>query len=219
MRKIQDFDPRLYLATDPAFIPCREPAAFVDILEPCLAQGCTVLQLRLKATPARVAYEIALRVRELTRRHQIPLILNDRVDLALAVEADGVHLGRSDMPLEAARRLMGGGIVGYSVNQPEHLQYAREAGADYVGAGPVFATGTKQDTGGVLGLSGLSALAERADMPVVAIGGINSVNAAEAIRAGANGVCVISAVLAAVDPGAAAAELRHHVDSASRIAG
>ncbi len=207
-------DYSLYLATDPAYLVSREVAAFGSVLDSCLAQGVTLFQLRLKETPIRIACELGERVREITRRARVPLIINDRVDLALALEADGVHVGRDDLPPATVRRLLPDGIIGYSVNTLAHLEYAQAAGVDYVGVGPVFGTQTKADTGAVLGLAGLRRIINRAELPCVGIGGITAATAGEVIRAGASGVCVVAAVFKAAEPAAAAGDLRKRIDAA-----
>lgn len=195
----------LYLATDRALLASRR---WEDVVEAALAGGVTVLQLRDKEATARELYETGQRLLPLARRHGVPLLINDRLDVALALGADGAHLGRGDLPLAAARRLAPGLILGYSVNRPEHLAHAEACGADYVGIGPVFATSTKGDTAPVLGLDGLRRLVAQAHLPCVAIGGITLATAAAVRATGVAGVCVISAVLGQADVAAAARGLR-----------
>ncbi len=136
------------------------------------------------------------------------LIVNDRIDVALAVDADGVHVGQTDMPAVTARALLGDErLLGVTAADSAGAERARRDGADYIGCSAVFATPTKTDTGPPIGLRGLQDMAAAVQLPVVAIGGINAGNAAGAIRAGAAGVAVVSAIIAADDPRAAAAEL------------
>ena len=198
-------DYTLYLATDPGLLGDRR---LEEVVETAILNGVTLVQLRDKTATAQALFETGRRLLAITRRHGIPLIVNDRLDLMLALEAAGVHLGQEDLPLEQARRLAHGKIVGCSVSTLEHLRHAEEAGADYVGLGPVFATATKGDTAPALGLAGLRRLAATARVPCVAIGGITAANASAVKATGVAGVCVISAILGAADTARAVRELR-----------
>jgi thiamine-phosphate pyrophosphorylase len=197
-------DGGVYLVTEESLSAGRRSE---EIAAAALAAGVAAIQVREKDGPARRALEIALAVREMTRRRGALLIIDDRIDLALAVEADGVHLGQEDLPVELARRLLGpDALIGLSITAASQLRAADLAAADYLGVGAIFPTGSKADAT----LTGLPLLADsrRATAaPVVAIGGINAANAAAAIRAGADVVAVISAITAAADPGLAAADL------------
>ena len=145
----------------------------------------------------------------------MPLIVNDRLDVALAIKAEGVHVGQDDMPATLTRNLMGQkGIVGVSATNLQEAIQAEEDGADYLGVGPIFATPTKPDAAPPMGLEGLAEVCRRVSIPVVAIGGINEHNAAAVIEAGADGVAVVSAVVAAPDVAAAARRLREVVEAA-----
>jgi thiamine-phosphate pyrophosphorylase len=171
--------------------------------------GATAIQLREKDLSARELLELAQSLRTITREHGALLIINDRVDVALAAEADGVHLGGRSMRPEDVRRVVGEGMrIGVSTHRPEEVARARAAGADYVVFGPVFSTPSKV---GILEPRGLDGLAEAVTagggMSVLAIGGLDASRAGDAIRAGAAGVAVIRAVIAAEDAGAAADEL------------
>ncbi len=171
-----------------------------EVAEAAIRGGATVIQFREKDASTREMVEIASRLREITKRYGVPLIVNDRVDVALAVDADGVHVGTEDMPIAIAKRLIGPGkVVGASASTVEEALFAVEQGADYLGVGSIFATGTKVDAGPPIGIERLVEIASRVPIPVVAIGGIHHGNVAEVIRAGANGVAVISAVVAAED--------------------
>ena len=202
---------RLYVATDRECLGRRD---LKEIVAACVENGATMVQLREKQISTRDFCLYAQQIHAITRRHDVPLIINDRVDVMLAVEAEGVHVGREDLPLPLTRQLAGDRIVGYSVNTLEHLRYAEEEGADYVGIGPVHPTGTKTDTGPAVGMEGLRTIARHARIPAVAIGGITAENAAEAIKAGAAGCCVVSAILKAHDVAAGVLRLRSVIDDA-----
>jgi len=159
--------------------------------------GATLIQLREKRMPAREFYEQAKEAVEVAARRGVQLIINDRVDVALAVGAHGVHLGQDDMPPEAARGLLGSdALIGYSTHNIEQAVAATKLPIDYLAIGPIFATTTKSDTAPVLGLEGLRTVRRAVGaFPLVAIGGITSANAADVIAAGADSVALISALL------------------------
>lgn len=170
--------------------------------------GVKAVQLREKALSIREFIEEARRVKEILRPFDIPLLINDRVDVALAVEADGVHLGQEDMPWQMARKILGKeAIIGLSVEEWEDVLKAEEADVDYLGVSPVFATPTKRDTKGVWGLEGLKRIRSVSRHRLVAIGGLNAENAASVIEAGADAIAVVSAICAAADPFKAARSL------------
>jgi thiamine-phosphate pyrophosphorylase len=159
--------------------------------------------------------EEALELRDLCRAQGVPLIINDRVDVALAVDADGVHVGQDDMPAAFARRLIGPGkILGVSAENVKEAHAAMAEGADYLGVGAVFATGSKADAGEPIGLQGVMQVARASTIPIVGIAGINAKNAGSVIRAGAAGIAVISAVVSADDVESAARDLRRVVQEA-----
>ena len=202
----------LYLVTDSALAMGR---ALPDFVRAAVDGGVTCVQVREKDVPSRAYIERLLLVRPLLRECSIPLFVNDRVDVALAVEADGVHLGQTDMPLVMARSIAADRlIVGVSCETVQDAIDAERGGADYVSVSPVFNTPTKTDTAPALGLEGVRAIRSAVRLPVVAIGGINGTNAADIIRAGADGICVVSAIVSAPDPRAAAARLREIVERA-----
>jgi thiamine-phosphate pyrophosphorylase len=206
------FDLALYVITDSRLARGRGQ---VELVEAAIRGGATMVQLRDKDAAARDQYALGLRLREVTRRAGAALIVNDRVDLALAIEADGVHLGQDDLPPRVARQLLGpDAIVGVSAGNAAELALVEREGADYLGTGPFAATGSKSDAGAAIGAAGVAAVRILTRLPMVAIGAISASNAAEAIRAGADGVAVISAVIGAPDPEAAARELRRVVDAA-----
>jgi thiamine-phosphate pyrophosphorylase len=161
------------------------------------AGGATLVQLREKQMPPREFYEHAIAAVEVARRSGVTLIVNDRVDIALAANAHGVHLGQDDMPPDAARQLLGDeAIIGYSTHDIEQATRALSLPIDYLAIGPIFATSTKTDTSPVLGLDGLRAVRKAIGaVPLVAIGGISAANAREVIEAGADSVALISGVL------------------------
>lgn len=202
----------LYLVTDSALAMGRP---LPDVVRAAVEGGVTCVQVREKDLPARAYVERLLSVRPLLRERGIPLFVNDRVDVALAVEADGIHLGQTDLPLSMARGLAAGRLlVGVSCESVQDAVDAERDGADYVSVSPVFATPTKTDTAPALGLEGVRAVRRAVRVPVVAIGGIRATNAADVMRAGADGICVVSAIVSAPDPRAAAASLRSIVEGA-----
>ncbi len=210
-------DLRLYAVLDPALGADRDP---VRLLEAACRGGATLVQLRDKRYGAREVVALARRLKEVAARFGVPLVVNDRVDVALAAEAFGVHLGEEDMEPQDARRLLGDGPrIGVTVHLPEEARRVDAAVVDYAGVGPVFPTRSKQQTVPVLGVEGLARLVgelrRRAPgLAVCAISGITPDNAAACIAAGCDGVAVIQALFAAPDPEAAARALRRAVEEA-----
>jgi thiamine-phosphate pyrophosphorylase len=187
----------------------------LEVVGAALRGGATVVQYREKGIATRKMVEEARDLLELCREAGIPLIVNDRVDVALAVGADGVHLGVDDMPVAIARRLLGPGrLIGYSPETPEQILASEADGADYLGVGSVYGTATKADAGAPIGLPGLARVIAEVSIPVVGIGGISVGNAAQVIQSGADGVAVISAVVAARDVEGAARRLHGIVEAA-----
>jgi thiamine-phosphate pyrophosphorylase len=179
-----------------------------DVVLESVAGGVASVQLREKDLPTRDFLEEALRLRALLEGRGVPLIINDRVDVALAAGAQGVHVGQSDLPPEVVRRLMGpSAIVGLSVETWEDVERAQDQPVDYLGVSPVFATPTKTDTRGAWGLAGLARIAAFSRHPLVAIGGVNRGNLGVVVRAGAQGIAVVSAICAAPDPRQATEDL------------
>ena len=198
-------DYSLYLVTDRTLSLGRRT---VDIVREAVAGGATCVQLREKSCGTRDFVDEARAVRALLAGTGVPLVINDRVDVALAVGADGVHLGQTDMRITDARRLTGPGmLIGISAECVEDAVQAQAEGADYVGVSPVFSTPTKTDTAPPLGLAGIAAIRAAVSLPLVGIGGIGPANAADVIRAGCDGIAVVSAIVSAADPRGAAAEL------------
>lgn len=192
----------LYVITEPTL---RDPVESVRLV---LEGGARLVQLRAKHATARELAQMGQAIRALTRRYGALFIVNDRLDIALAVEADGVHLGQDDLPVPLARKLAGDAfIIGVSAETLEEAQRAEAEGADYLGVGPMFATTTKPDAGVPVGPERLRAIKQAVSIPVYGIGGITSQNAPLVMQAGADGVCVISAIIGAPDPTEATRQL------------
>ncbi|MDK3255062.1 thiamine phosphate synthase [Blastococcus capsensis] len=173
-----------------------------------VAAGAPVVQVRAKDCTDRVLYDFATEVLALCVPAGVTCLVNDRVDVALAVGADGTHLGATDLPVAAARRVAGPGhVIGGTARDPERARQLVAEGADYLGVGPSWPTTTKTGLPDALGPAGIRAVAEAVDVPVVAIGGVTAGRVADLVTAGAAGVAVVGAVSAAADPGAATTEL------------
>ncbi|MCF8078209.1 MAG: thiamine phosphate synthase [Desulfobacterales bacterium] len=210
--KPETVDYGIYLVTDRGLSRGRPT---IEVVAAAVRGGVTVVQLREKGAETRDFVKEALAVRRLLEARGIPLIVNDRIDVALAVSADGVHLGQKDMPIDMARKILGPDkIIGISAESVADAVAAEKAGADYLGVSPIYATPTKTDTVAALGLEGLRQIREAVDLPLVGIGGLNAGNAAEAIRHGADGIAVVSAIVSADDPETAARELSRIVAEA-----
>jgi thiamine-phosphate pyrophosphorylase len=195
----------LYFVTDRGLCGAKPLA---DVVLQAVRGGAACVQLREKDLSTGLFIEEAGRIKTLMAPFRVPLIINDRLDVALAVAADGVHVGQSDMPYEIARKLMGKqAIIGLSVETWEDVERAQGLDCDYLGVSPVFATPTKRDTKEPWGLEGLARIRAFSRHPLVAIGGLNAGNAEAAVMAGAGGVAVVSAICAAADPYAASREL------------
>lgn len=189
-------DYSLYLVTDRGILGDRD---FFKAVEAAIKGGVTVVQLREKDISSLDFYNIAVKLKELVHRYNVPLIINDRLDIALAVDADGLHIGQSDLPVEVARRLLPGKILGYSVSNVEEARYGQKNGADYLGAGAVYATGSKADAGNPIGVEMVRKIKQSVALPVVGIGGIGLSNIEEIKTAGIEGVSIISAILGSPD--------------------
>lgn len=195
----------IYLVTD-RYLCGDRPVPYV--VREAVMGGVKIVQLREKHLSTRAFITEASIVKEVLHPFGVPLIINDRVDVALAVAADGVHLGQEDMPCDVARKLMRtGAIIGLSVETWDDVLRAEEEDVDYLGVSPIFATPTKADTKGAWGVEGLRRIKGVSRHPLVAIGGINEGNTAAVIEAGADAVAVVSAICAAPDPRAAARRL------------
>jgi thiamine-phosphate pyrophosphorylase len=204
----------LYLVTDRSLSLGRNT---VDIVRAAIRGGVTCVQLREKQCATREFIEEARAIRCLldALETRIPLIVNDRIDVALAIGADGVHLGQTDMHISDARRLAGSSLlIGISAESVFDAVRAESEGADYIGISPIFATPTKKDAAPPLGLAGVRAIREAVSLPLVGIGGVKADNAAAIIRAGADGVAVVSAIVSAPCPTSAATALKQRIQSA-----
>jgi thiamine-phosphate pyrophosphorylase len=198
-------DYSVYLVTDRDLARGRTT---LEIVAAAIRGGVSCIQLREKTCSTGEFIDEALAIRSLLARHEIPLIINDRVDVALAVKADGIHLGQKDMACSMARQLIPESmIVGISVESLDDAVAAQKDGADYLGVSPIYPTPTKTDTAQALGLEGLRSIRSEVDLPLVGIGGLNADNAAAVIYNGADGVAVVSAIVAADDPEAATRDL------------
>lgn len=202
----KSFDPFLYLVTDRLL---AGPRGVAEVVQGALDGGVTLVQLRAK-TLERAEFVTEARVlKEICRASGVPLMVNDDVDVAYEAGADGVHVGQSDASVAEARdRLGDDAIVGLSIENLEQARAAAEMDVDYIAASPVFTTPTKLDMAPPLGLEGLRAIRQLCDKPLVAIGGINLSNARDVLAAGADGLAVVSAIMAAPDPRRAAGEFR-----------
>ena len=210
--KLQKIDYSLYLVTDKGLARGR---TILEILTAAVRGGATVVQLREKDCSTRDFIDQALGIKKFLSAQGVPLIINDRMDVAQAVKADGVHLGQTDMPLEMAKSILGDSmIIGISAESLEDAIEAEKGGADYLGVSPIYATPTKTDTAPPLGLEGLREIRKAVRLPLVGIGGLNRDNAAEVVRSGADGIAVVSAIVAADDPEVAARELKDVIDGA-----
>jgi thiamine-phosphate pyrophosphorylase len=188
--------PPLYAILDPEQTKGRSPES---VLRELLEGGVTLLQLRVKTMAPREFFELARRVRSETRAHGCQLIVNDRVDIALACDADGVHLGQEDLPFTSGRKLMGDKIVGISTHDIGQAKQAEQSGADYIGFGPMFGTTTKATGYNARGVEMLRQIRAAVKLPIVAIGGINEQNIREVWQAGADSAAIISDILGADD--------------------
>ncbi|EYE88729.1 thiamine-phosphate pyrophosphorylase [Fervidicella metallireducens AeB] len=187
-----NIDYSLYLVTDREVIGNRN---IISCVEEALIGGVTIVQIREKNTSTKNFYNIAIKIKEVTDKYKVPLIINDRLDIALAINADGLHVGQSDMPTEVVRQLLGPDkILGVSAATMEEALKAQRDGADYIGVGAVFPTSNKNDAR-IVSLDLLRNIKKEVKIPVVAIGGINQRNIVKAMETGVDGVAVISAIL------------------------
>jgi thiamine-phosphate pyrophosphorylase len=195
---------RLCLVTDRRLAGARP---LIDIVAAAIRGGATMVQLREKTASTRPFLEEARALKALLTPLGIPLIINDRVDIALAVDADGVHVGQTDLPIDEVRHIAGPGkIVGLSITNATQIAQADAAAADYLGIGPLYLQQTKGDASTPLGIDGFRRLRALTQKPVMAIGGLKSDNSAPVLAAGADGLAVVSAIVAAEEPETAARE-------------
>ncbi|MGI6127625.1 MAG: thiamine phosphate synthase [Planifilum sp.] len=207
----------LYLVMGSQDCRGRDP---VQVLEQAIDGGITLFQFREKGSSLTLRETVALgeRLRNLCRQRQIPFIVNDRADLALVLDADGLHIGQEDLPVPEARKLIGSDrLLGVSAETVDEAEQALREGADYLGVGPMYATATKPDAGRPIGPQAIAEMRKKLSrpVPIVGIGGIDVPGVHEVIRAGADGVAVVSAIAGKPDPRKAAAELLQAVKSAA----
>ncbi len=203
--KKEDIDYSVYLVTDRRNKTDEE---FLNIIEEAIKGGTTVVQLREKTASTKEFYDLALRVKEITSKYGVPLLINDRIDIALAVDSEGVHIGQDDMPADIAREIIGEDkILGVSASTVEEAKKAEIDSADYIGSGAVFPTATKDDADSV-SKDELKEIVDSIDIPVVAIGGITVENANTLKGSGIAGFSVVSAIMSAEDPKEASKKLK-----------
>lgn len=191
----QDF--HLYVITGEQFYPNRN---YLDVIEEAILGGADMVQLREKHKTKKELLTMARKLKELTQTYNVPFIVNDHIDLALAVDADGVHLGQDDLPLTEARKILGPDkIIGISTHCLTEALAAEKNGADYIGVGPVYETKSKEDVVDPVGLTYVRQVVEHVSIPFVAIGGIKLHNLRDVLQAGARRICVISAIVGAED--------------------
>ncbi len=202
-------DYSLYLVTDRT-LSLGRPLSYV--VEEAILGGVTIVQIREKDCSITEFVALAKELKKITQKYNIPLLINDRVDVALAIGADGVHLGQSDFPYSEARLLLGAdAIIGLSVENFAQVETANHLAPDYLGVSPIFSTPTKTDTIIEWGLDGLNKIKDMTKLPLVAIGGINKFNTSDIIEAGADGIAVVSAICSAANPRQSASELKEIV--------
>ena len=203
--KKEDIDYSVYLVTDRRNKTDEE---FLNIIEEAIKGGTTIVQLREKTASTKEFYDLALKVKEITSRYGVPLLINDRIDIALAVDSEGVHIGQDDMPADIAREIIGEDkILGVSASTVEEAKKAEIDSADYIGSGAVFPTATKDDADSV-SKEELKEIVDSIDIPVVAIGGITVENAHTLKGSGIAGFSVVSAIMSAEDPKEASEKLK-----------
>ncbi|MEH7348080.1 thiamine phosphate synthase [Gottfriedia acidiceleris] len=197
-------DYKLYLVTDRDVLGSRD---LVQSVEEAIQGGTTIVQIREKNCSSLDFYQVAMQVKEVTSKYNVPLIINDRLDIALAIKADGLHIGQEDLPLTVARKIVGEDmIIGVSASTLEEAMIAQEQGADYIGIGSVYPTSTKLDAK-YLPLDELRRIREAVKIPIVGIGGINEKNVSELMETDIDGVAIVSAILGKEDIKAAAEHL------------
>ena len=193
---MKNLDLSLYLVTDKS----DDVEKFLKTIEEGIKGGVTVVQIREKTADTLDFYNLALKVKEITTKYNVPLIINDRVDVSLAIDADGVHVGQSDMPCDVTRKLVGPDkIVGVSAATIDEAKKAEKDGADYIGSGAIFPTATKDDAPKIT-KKDLKEIVDSISIPVVAIGGITLDNAHELVDTGIAGLSVVSAIMSSDDP-------------------
>lgn len=198
-------DYTLYLVTDRTLM---STATLTEAVEQAILGGCTMVQLREKELSSLEFYKQAMEIKQITDQYHVPLIINDRIDIAMAVKADGVHIGQSDIPAAVARKLIGADmLLGVSAASVTEALQAEKDGADYLGVGAMFPTGTKTDAD-LVSMEELQNIRQAVNLPIVVIGGINKENASLFHSAGIDGLAIVSAIIAQPDIRKAAAEIK-----------
>ena len=206
------FPYRLYLVISQESCAGKD---WLEVLERAVLGGVDIVQLREKTLPTKAYIAHALRAKEILARYDVPLIINDNLEVAVAAQASGIHVGNSDMPPSLIRAQWGAcGCLGYSIEYMAQLTTPETRAADYLGVSPVFPTLTKQDTVTAWGIEGIAQIRERTEKPLVAIGGMHGWNVGEAIRAGADCIAVVSAICQATNPQQASFDLRNQIEKA-----
>lgn len=197
---------RFYVITD------RRMSNEVKSVRLAIGGGATAIQLRIKDASTREMVNVGTEIRKITRDFNVLFIVDDRVDVALAVEADGVHVGQDDMPLKMVKRIAPNLIVGVSASSPREAIEAEKGDADYIGAGAIFPTATKSDAK-ILGLVGLKTIISAVKIPVIAIGGVNHQNVVKVLKSGVDGIAAVSAIVGASDIRESASRMRTLIDN------
>ena len=210
----QKVDYSLYLVTDRALSLGR---GNLEVIQAAVEGGVTLVQLREKEATTKEFYQEGLLIKDYLLSKNIPLIVNDRIDIAVALNADGVHLGQEDMPVDLARKIIGPQkIIGASVFSREEAKAAEILGADYLGLSPIFTTETKPELSEQIGIEGIRHRKGAVRIPVIGIGALNQANAYQVVKAGLDGIAVVSAICSQEDPKAAAAALKAEVTRAKQ---
>ncbi|GAA3405552.1 thiamine phosphate synthase [Paenibacillus hodogayensis] len=204
---------KLYAITGEQFHPGR---GLVEVMEEALQGGCDIIQLRDKKSAKRDVLHKARALRELTLRYGATFIVNDHIDIALAVDADGIHLGQDDLPLAEARKIVGSKIIGISTHAIEEARQAERDGADYIGVGPIFPTQSKEDVVAPVTTEYVSQVAAEIRIPFVAIGGIKLHNVDQVLQAGASRICAISEIVGSSDVRGTSQSFVAKIDAAAR---
>ncbi|WP_025028738.1 thiamine phosphate synthase [Caldalkalibacillus mannanilyticus] len=209
---MRDF--HLYVITGEQFYPQQE---YLAVIEEAILGGADIVQLREKNKTKKELLEMAKKLKELCSKYHVPFIVNDHIDIALAVDADGIHLGQDDLPLSEARRILGSEkIIGISTHAIEEAIEAERNGADYIGVGPIYETKSKVDVVDPVGLSYIKEVVSQTKIPFVAIGGIKLHNLDKVLEAGAQRICVISAIVGAENVKEAASQFSSRIRAANR---
>ncbi|WP_216829998.1 thiamine phosphate synthase [Alkalihalobacterium elongatum] len=191
---MKDF--KLYTITGEEFHPNRD---MITVMEEAIKGGSDIIQLRDKTSSKKVVFEKAKQLREITKKYGVTFIVNDHIDVALAVDADGIHIGQDDLPIEEARKIVGNKIIGLSTHAIEEARAAQKNGADYIGVGPIFPTKSKVDVVDPVTTDYIRQVVKEITIPFVAIGGIKLHNVDQVLEAGASRICAISEIVGAED--------------------